>query len=918
MNGLSENELEEFDDFVEEYTSKLNAIMEGKISDKEFNEFEREFGKRNGQPEPEVPRNPNANVDNKSNANTAKKPKDTLDYSKWNALDSEDDDDPKDSSTQDSKKTDKPPIPASERRKAALAAHLSQIRDRVRAHVQAVRDRAGSLFKQGKYAEALAEYQRAVDVSERPPEDVAIPPDMKSKNRLTDINAPTKSETDKGAVKGASGAPSMQTESLAAFSSAISSIYTPTTYAIPVDPLLYTNISLCHSRLIDHSSAAAAASRAIELDAHCVKAWWRRAESRKSSNDMEAALSDAKEVVRLVEEEARKAEVGAARAESGVSTSSGPAATPTVPLDTARKLVRTLEHAVADAVAAAEGGPVLAPHEAKNLETLLDLFCKRISPTSSTTSASESARTTASTALAATLSSHAACALFHARDGFLRILSPSVFSPSTLQYVLPVILAASSTPATKRALTRYAGVLVSVLARAKEDPNTGRDLRTASYAAQLVAQCSTEEAFIDALLPPRAATKGVLDGCADPSDTDAFLSGLLALARQPLPTQTSLSRSMRPLACDVPCAVMRGMTSLGTRWVARTPARGGAVVDAAAEVVKNAENVATGESERIERGREAALCLAAVTAHDGAKRARIETETWCRAVAAVSTVLWREMEAGGEVWWTGPAVDACLVTLANAATAATGPVVTPGTVTATRLIGVLATVAHAALPDTLADPCPLEEQLGRVLAVLARMARVGGEVLEAVFRDEDAWRVLGPRIAKVVELRGGHVPETYGADLADAAIADAALRVVAAYLLPPPGENAAGRVRGWEVLGGLDALVQCAEGEVRRVKTRVVVGNSGGVGEAESRVVGHIAWCLGACAKDSAYASKLYHLGAVEPTLSLLRATKDPAAQKNLAIAVGRLCQEVKARDRVRELKGFELLNSLGASLFKK
>ncbi|KAJ3337180.1 hypothetical protein HDU93_001468 [Gonapodya sp. JEL0774] len=945
MNGLSDADLEEFDDFVDEYTSKLNAIMEGKFTEDDLKDLEKDVQKRTGGTEAaSVAGNTAEKSAAVSNPSSPLKPKtksDPLDYSKWNSINATDDDDDSQSSNAkpkpqaNSKSTSSPQIPVSERRRVAAANFVDSIKTRVREESQRYRDNAAVLFKQAKYAEAVKEYQAAIDVCERPPQSLMKPQSTSADNLMKGSETRT-----------ANGAIDLSVPiGLAALSPSAT-----TTYAIPVDPLLHTNLSLCHFRLSNYLLSIHHASLAIALDPTCVKAWWRRCEAHKALGELESALENAKEVVKLVEMEVKGGEVGASIAESEAaqagtagSKRAGAGASfsqscSTVTLDSARRLARTLELALADQAAVASGSANISLGQEKTLANLVDLFCTRITSTASgsSNSSSDAQRTVAGTALASALiDSTPAATLFRARGGFDRLLSPSIFNATTAQYVLPVLVAAvSDCPANKRELAKHLATIVEVMRAAKEDPKAATDLRMASYGVKLIGLCVQEEVFVDALvgqaplIPPASGTPSLTA-----TASDLFLVSLLSLVRHPLPTKSSLDRTMTPLACDVPTEIMVIFGLIAPRWIARSPQRAKEVIGAFASVVQGSKAVKDGEAEKRDRKvaavRYAAMVTGAMDKLKGSAGA-VSAETWTRLVRAATFVIRCETEADPEAWHESSVVLDCLAVVANAVTLASAAIVDSAdddhVEGSAVLVASLIAILRAALSKPDVDPCTFTESFSRTMLVLSKLAKNQRSVLELAFID-DAWEILGPRLAKILQLRGGHIASPGGDDSVEASLADRVLRIVAGYLSPVDTGELSTRVRAWEVLGGLEGLVRCAEGELARFEAhKTEVRSRRGwdaasklrFGEEEGRVIGHVAWCLGECAKDVKYAGKLYSLGAVEPLLSLLRVVHDNAVQKNLAIAVGRLCSDVKARDRVRELKGFELLTSLSSKVVKK
>lgn len=89
------------------------------------------------------------------------------------------------------------------------------------------------------------------------------------------------------------------------------------------------------------------------------------------------------------------------------------------------------------------------------------------------------------------------------------------------------------------------------------------------------------------------------------------------------------------------------------------------------------------------------------------------------------------------------------------------------------------------------------------------------------------------------------------------------------------------------------------------------------VNKTMEKVVGNIALSLGEVAKN--YGVVLHGYGVVDPLIKILRRVKDPLVQKNVSIFCARLCQShPDVLQRVRELKGIELMYSLGPKILEE
>ncbi|KAJ3213236.1 hypothetical protein HDU67_003135 [Dinochytrium kinnereticum] len=116
----------------------------------------------------------------------------------------------------------------------------------------------------------------------------------------------------------------------------------------------------------------------------------------------------------------------------------------------------------------------------------------------------------------------------------------------------------------------------------------------------------------------------------------------------------------------------------------------------------------------------------------------------------------------------------------------------------------------------------------------------------------------------------------------------------------------------WWVRGesGFSSFAQVLNEALRRRK--------GGSSEVTTVIGGNMALCIGACAKNLDNAKSLFELGVLDSLVAMLRLERaggDKDLQKNLSIACARISQYGPARDRLRTLKGFELLYSLGSKI---
>ncbi|KAI8799369.1 hypothetical protein BJ742DRAFT_884546 [Cladochytrium replicatum] len=81
----------------------------------------------------------------------------------------------------------------------------------------------------------------------------------------------------------------------------------------------------------------------------------------------------------------------------------------------------------------------------------------------------------------------------------------------------------------------------------------------------------------------------------------------------------------------------------------------------------------------------------------------------------------------------------------------------------------------------------------------------------------------------------------------------------------------------------------------------------------DDTVIGNLALCVAECATKTEHAKWLCMLGIIEPIVTVLRNTRNDAAQKNVAKACAKLCQIGPARQKIRELGGMDVMLTIGA-----
>ncbi|KAI9002719.1 hypothetical protein BC832DRAFT_105633 [Gaertneriomyces semiglobifer] len=126
-------------------------------------------------------------------------------------------------------------------------------------------------------------------------------------------------------------------------------------------------------------------------------------------------------------------------------------------------------------------------------------------------------------------------------------------------------------------------------------------------------------------------------------------------------------------------------------------------------------------------------------------------------------------------------------------------------------------------------------------------------------------------------------------------------------------ETGSTKVEEWRREGGFALLVSMA-----LHYTAVLEKNSfksDPLNDGDWKIVGNLALCISACAQKAEHARQLHDHGLTSGLVQLLRRAPAAPVQKNLAIACARLCQCADALVKVRELKGIELMYSLGGKI---
>ncbi|KXS21938.1 hypothetical protein M427DRAFT_151186 [Gonapodya prolifera JEL478] len=374
------------------------------------------------------------------------------------------------------------------------------------------RARGAHFFRAGRFAAALVEYTQAVDAcftnrgSKK--ENHGGPMGRSSIKKSQSLDLSRISRSPSGLKYGSLNE---EADDVAEYRSPV---------VITVDPALYVDIALCHSRLGDHLAATECATRALESDSGSIRAWWIRAEAKRATFQLRGALDDAEMCAYLLDqwtsekiaEETFKQLAGVPVA-AETNNPFGPAifseasvkrasSRPPSPAFTSfgftqydvRRMISSLQAAISDAEKAEHAAIIVTSTDSKKLDTLVNLLTSLL-VRHRTSDISHCERATAA------LVSHinttpALAAAFRACRGFDRLLSPPVFNAETARHVLPVVLASLSDPANRREMAPHAARLVGIT-----DRWNGKqcDAQTASMIAKVIACGAKEEAFLEAL-----------------------------------------------------------------------------------------------------------------------------------------------------------------------------------------------------------------------------------------------------------------------------------------------------------------------------------------------------------------------------------------------------------------------------------
>ncbi|KAJ3295225.1 Sperm associated antigen 1 [Borealophlyctis nickersoniae] len=455
--------LQEFEDFVDDYTQKMNDILSGKITDED-----RDWAKRNIEGDVNeraakaadqlevapVPKQEVAQAAETADLAETERPctrtpsKSVVDYSKWEKLKMDEDEvNPKPESS--------PPSKASKQQKQPpRTSRADEIRKKADVH----RLKGNQLMKEQMYREAVTAYTTAINI-------------YFDESSLPASISPPKSKD------------AINTGLLEA---ALSQFPNPT---VPPDVALYTNRALAYLRLHEWQKAVKDCTEALKLDGGSVKAMWRRAEAHRSLKEFEKARDDLENVRRVVvaflDSKSRKGK-------GNKMTGNEVIADPGVTLEEVDRALKTVEKEIADVQSGIRLEKEVEQDGTKVLmETLLDELCTKI-PSAASQSPLRSTSTTLSNLFDTT---PALSDIFRVCRGFDRLVSGEVLTPRSIDLILPILLSACRTSdANRREMARHTSALIRVLF---ETPNP--DITVIETAACLLALCAADAVFVDTL-----------------------------------------------------------------------------------------------------------------------------------------------------------------------------------------------------------------------------------------------------------------------------------------------------------------------------------------------------------------------------------------------------------------------------------
>ncbi|OUM61038.1 hypothetical protein PIROE2DRAFT_13076 [Piromyces sp. E2] len=283
-----QSEVDDFCSFADEYSSKMNEILSGKLTEKDIDNYlnnmdddpteskkkkktnENENERLSINPQKEAKnielntvqkqtKNKEIEVLNESKShkkselnknNTVNTKKEGIDYSKWEHFDDKE---------SDNEEENKEPKKDNKQKKAEKK---MKWKERVLNEIESHREKGNTFYKKYKFEDAINEYTIAINTAKSP---------------------------DQSLVFGTSELNFMP--------------YKSSYYALPIDFSLYNNRALCYLRLKKYKEAIDDCTEALNLQSDSEKALWRRSSAYQELKDYEMALKDLYRLKKLIENE---------------------------------------------------------------------------------------------------------------------------------------------------------------------------------------------------------------------------------------------------------------------------------------------------------------------------------------------------------------------------------------------------------------------------------------------------------------------------------------------------------------------------------------------------------------------------------------------------------------------------------------
>ncbi|ORX46646.1 TPR-like protein, partial [Piromyces finnis] len=280
-----QSEVDDFCSFADEYSSKMNEILSGKLTEKDIDNYlngmddntvEKEINNINinenkklsinpqkeaknielntiqkqNMEEKALSKNKNKNKTESKNNNVKTEIK-GIDYSKWEHFDDKDSDNEEENNIKSKKNTEQ----KKEEKKAKW-------KERVLNEIESHREKGNIYYKKYKFDDAISEYTIAINISKSPSQELVF--GTKEFNFMP---------------------------------------YKSSYYALPVDFSLYNNRALCYLRLKMYKEAIDDCTDALNLQPDSEKALWRRSTAYQELKDYNMALKDLYKLKNLIENE---------------------------------------------------------------------------------------------------------------------------------------------------------------------------------------------------------------------------------------------------------------------------------------------------------------------------------------------------------------------------------------------------------------------------------------------------------------------------------------------------------------------------------------------------------------------------------------------------------------------------------------